>query len=196
MGYLDELSKIFGEGTFGDDDVIDAEAVTVGGDPLEIARQQLAGERTGYHEGPEGTFTTGGSRYGVGFAEAVAVVDPQTGLATVDINSNLRFSPENIKGARKLFRRLNQNFISPGLMVDDEGYMHFCPSEPANLLEGDDITEYLGKGFSTLHAHAHMVAQIEAGRAPWDVLQANLAEDDDDDDDHSDMLEALRRMMG
>ena len=194
MGYLDELSRIFGEGAFGDNDVVDSGAVCVDGDPLQIAREQLGGERTGYHEGPEGTFTAGGARYGVGYAEAVAVVDPATGLATVDINSGLRFSPQNVKGARKLFRRLNQGFIIPGLTVDDEGFMHFCPEEPVRLLEGDDLTEYLGKGFSTVHAHAHMVAQIEAGRAPWDVLQAN-AKDDDDDDEPLGALEALRRLM-
>lgn len=191
MSYLDDLSSIFGQNAASADDVIDANATVCGESPLDIARRQLADVKTGYFEEPEGTFRACGTRFGVGYAEATAVVDPETGLAQVDINTNLHLSSKNVKAARKLCRRLNQTFIIPGLMVDDEGYLRFRP-EPCNLLDGGDVSEQLGKGFSTIHAHADMVTQLEAGRAPWDVLRAAT---DDDDDEPEGMLAALRRMM-
>ena len=129
---------------------------------------------------------------GVTVFYAFNTISLQVDLADVDIDSNLRISPDNVKAARKLFRRLNQTFIIPGLVVED-GTMHFHPEEPCDLSE-DDVSEYLGKGFSTIHAHAHMVAQLEAGRSPWKVLHSN-DRDDDGDDEPGGMLEALRRMI-
>lgn len=194
MGYLDDLSSIFGHG--GEDgrplDPIAVDVVVEGETPLDIARRQLADTKTGYCENPEGTFRACGNRFGVGFSEATVTVDPETGAADIDIDSNLRLSPENVKAARKLCRRLNQSFIIPGLEIDDEGYLHFRPEEPCNLLDGDDLSEYLGKGFSTLHAKASMVSQLEAGRSAWDVLRSS---DEDDDDEPGGMLDALRRLM-
>lgn len=192
MSYLDDLSAIFGQSADGSADAVDVPAEVTGETPVETARRQLADGKTGYCEGPEGTFHGCGSRFGCGYAEATVTVDPATGLADVDIDSNLRISPDNVKAARKLFRRLNQTFIIPGLVVED-GTMHFHPEEPCDLSE-DDVSEYLGKGFSTIHAHAHMVAQLEAGRSPWKVLHSN-DRDDDGDDEPGGMLEALRRMI-
>ena len=195
MGYLDELSRLFADDRLADDpeDTLEVDALPLDRTPFGIAREQLDGERTGFHEGPDGTFRACGSRFGCGYAEAVVTVDPQTGHAAVDINSNLRLSPENVKGARKLVRRLNQSFIIPGLTVDDEGWLRFRPEEPARLLDGDDVSEHVGKGFSTIHAHAHMVAQLEAGRATWDVLKANQS---DDEEERDGLREALRRLVG
>lgn len=183
MGYLDDLGEIFGA-IDGDADAPapqEASSTTVLDEhPFDIARRQLATGRTSYYENPEGTFRACGSRFGCGYAEAVAVVDPQTGEATVDINANLRVSPSHIKGARKLFRKLNQGFIVAGLMVDDDGWVHFKAEDPAQLKEGGDVNDYLEKGFSTLHAHASMVAQLEAGREAWDIFAANRAADEDE----------------
>lgn len=199
MSYLDELSSIFGNPA---DDAIDTVVEVEGETPFEIARRQLAESRTGFHEGPEGTFRACGCRFGCGYAEACVVVDPQTGLADVDINGNVRVSPARLKDARKLCRSLNQAFILPGLMVDDDGWLHFHPERPCNLNEdeGDlNLAGYIGKGFSTIHAHAHAVAQLEAGRKAWDVMRS-LEKDDDDEDDERDaalggFFGSLRRMM-
>lgn len=170
MSYLDDLKALFDDDS--DDDVLDARAVEVDGDPLEIARRQLDDCRAGYCEWPEGTFHGCGSRHGCGYAEATAVVDPQTGLASVDIDTHLRVAPGNVKGMRKAFRRLNNDFIVPGLTVDDDGSIHFRPA-PCDLKAGDDLGEWLGKGFSTVHAHAHMAAQLDAGMSPFEVLEAH-----------------------
>lgn len=192
MSYLDDLSSIFGHG--GEDgrslDPIAVNAVVGDETPFDIARRQLADAKTGYYENPEGTFRACGSCFGIGFSESVVTVDPETGAADIDINSNLRLSSENVKAARKLCRRFNQSFIIPGLEIDDKGYLHFRPEEPCNLLDGDDLSEYLGKGFSTLHAKANMVSQLEAGRSAWDVLRSS-----NEDDKSGGMLDALRRLI-
>lgn len=194
MSYLDDLSSIFGHIASDDErETVDAAVVVEGETPLDIARRQLSETKTCYFEQPEGTFCACGSRFGVGFAEAVAVVDAETGLADIDINANLHLSPENLTAARKLCRRLNQTFIIPGLVVDDEGWLHFIPDEPCNLLDGDDLADFLGKGFSTVHGCSNLVSQLEAGRSAWDVLHS--FNEDDDDEQTGGMLDALRRLM-
>ena len=198
MSYLDELNALLNRIGTSDEspngDAVDAAVSVVGETPFEIARRQLANTRNGYREDPEGTFRGCGSRFGCGYAESCAVVDPQTGLVDVGIDANLHLSPEHVKGARKLFRRLNQSFIIPGLMVDDEGWVHFRPEKPCDLASGDDLDSYLGKGFATIHAHAHMVAQIEAGRAPWDVLRTG-EEDEEDEDEEEGVFARLSRLL-
>ena len=71
MGYLDELRSLFEQA--GDPDDTDPDGTVLATDvevlddgPLGMARSQLEGARTGYHEGPEGTFRACGSRYGCG----------------------------------------------------------------------------------------------------------------------------------
>lgn len=187
MSYEDEIGSIFGNGT------IEAET------PYQIARRQLNDSKNRYYnEGPEGTFRTCGLRFGCGFAEGVATVDPVSGLAEVDIDTNLHVSPDNVKNLRKLLRYLNRSLILEGLVVDDEGWVHFHP-EPADLLGGDDLDEWFGKGFSTIHEHAGIVAQIEAGRAPWNVKRAidrpSANNDSDGDGDGGSLLDTLRGLL-
>lgn len=197
MGYLDELRSLFeqtcdGGGIDPDGTVLATDVEVLDDGPLSMARSQLGNSRTGYHEGPEGTFRACGSRYGCGYAEAVAVVDPETGMASIDINSHLRVSPENRAGARKLFRRLNKTFIVPGLTVADDGCVHFVPDSPCSLMGGDDLEEWIGKGFSTLHANARLVADLEGGRSAWDIWESTKA----DDDGEPTMADRLRALMG
>lgn len=193
MSYLDELGHIFSGVENSRDEEGCAET------PLECARRQIDAVRTPYCEGPEGTFRTCGNRHGCGFAEAMAVVDPTTGLATVDIAMNQRISPELMKVTRKLFRRLNASFIVAGLMVDDEGWLHFRPEEPIDLAHGGDLADCLGKGLSTVHAYANVACQLEAGRDPWDILHADKEDDnsssDSSSDSSDDFLATLRRLM-
>lgn len=196
MSYLDDMSAIFDLDTDTANSAsscIDAPCVEVEGEtPLEAARRQLRdNDRAHFHESPEGTFRGCGSRHGVGYAEAIAVLDPQTGLADIDIDAHLRVAPEAVKGTRKLFRRLNQQFIVPGLAVDEDGSVHFRTERPCDPLK-DDLSEWLGKGFTTVHAHAYMVAQINAGMEPWDVLQASENADKERAGGLEGLLEALR----
>lgn len=161
--YLDEIGFPWddGDGDGGEEEAPD-------GTPLGVARSQCADSRVWFSEGPEGTFKAIGTRMGAGYAEAAAVVDPLTGNFTIDINSNLRLSPENIPAARKLFRRENESFIVSGLCVDDEGWVRFTP-EPGNVLDGDDMADFVGKGLHTLHDYAWYVAALEAGRPAWEL---------------------------
>ena len=188
MSYFDELGRIFSDVENGRGEEGCAET------PLECARRQIDAVRTPYCEGPEGTFRTCGNRHGCGFAEAVAVVDPVTGLATVDITMNQRVAPELVKMTRKLFRRLNASFIVAGLTVDDEGWLHFRPEEPVDLAHGD-LADCLGKGLSTVHAYASVACQLEAGRDPWDILRADKEDDDSSSESSDDLLATLRRLM-
>jgi hypothetical protein len=171
MGYLDELNALLnGDDTpSGDADWSDA----ADGDYVETARRQLDNGTTSFWEEPAGTFHACGARYGCGYAEALVVVDPQTGHATVDIDSNLPISPENQPAARKIFRRLNREFIVAGLEVGANGTMHFVAQDGCDLAKGEDVDSFAGKGFYTVHSHAHMVAQLEAGRDPLLVLHSN-----------------------
>lgn len=197
MGYLDELRSLFEQagdpdGTDPDGTVLATDVEVLDDGPLGMARSQLEGARTGYHEGPEGTFRACGSRYGCGYAEAVAVVDPQTGKASIDINSHLRVSPENRAGARKLFRRLNKTFIVPGLTLGKDDCVHFVPDVACDLKKGDDLEEWLGKGFSTIHANARLVAELEGGRPAWDIWESTRSEDDAEPS----MADRLRALLG
>lgn len=207
MSYLDDFNDIFSS----PDTDEGGQAQTCGGETaLDIARRQFDADRRAFTEVPEGTFRTCGNRHGCGYAETTVTVDPATGLAYVDVNANLRLSPENVKPARKLFRRLNAGFIVPGLAVDDDGWVHFRPETPCDLMAGDDVVDVVSKGFSTIHAHANMVAQLEAGRAAWDVLHDDEEEDrkaarrtagedsptDEEGEGEGGMLDALRRLIG
>ena len=189
MSYFDELGRIFSdvENGRGEEGCADT--------PLECARRQIDAVRTPYCEGPEGTFRTCGNRHGCGFAEAVAVVDPVTGLATVDITMNQRVTPELMMVTRKLFRRLNASFIVAGLMVDEEGWLHFRPEEPVDLAHGGDLADCLGKGLSTVHAYASVACQLAAGRDPWDILRADKEDDDSSSEPSDDFLATLRRLI-
>ena len=183
MGYLDELRALFEQGhddECGEDgcEVLRPTVDVLGDAPFDIARAQLTEGTTGYHEGPEGTFRACGAHYGCGYAEACVVVDPETGVADVDINSHLAIPRERRGGARKLFRKLNKTFILPGLTVGDDGCMHFVPQAPCNLRSGDDLAEWLGKGFTTVHRNARLVTELQAGRSGWDVWRAMREEDE------------------
>ena len=189
MSYLDELGRIFSDVENGRGEETCAET------PLECAHRQIDAVRTPYCEGPEGTFRACGNRHGCGFAEAVAVVDPVTGLASVDIAMNQHVAPELVKVTRKLFRRLNASFIVAGLTVDDEGWLHFRPEQPVDLTHDGDLADCLGKGLSTVHAYASIVCQLEAGRDPWDILRADNEGDDSSSDSSDSFLATLRRLM-
>lgn len=177
MGYLDELRAQF-ERNFevGGDEEMDCfePAFTglsvFGNDAIGRARSQLHGTRCGFHEEPEGTFKACGNRYGCGYAEATVVVDPETGETSVDINSHLPIPPERHSDARRLFRMMNSTFILPGLVVGDDGCMHFSPEDRCNV-NTDDIEEWVGKGFATIHGNAHLVAQLQAGRPAWEIYK-------------------------
>lgn len=209
MSYLDDLSDIFSDRNAGPD----GQAETCGGETaLDAARRQFDASSRYFFEGPEGTFRACGNRHGCGYAQVVVTVDPATGLAHVDVDANLHLDPDKVKPARKLFRRLNAGFIVPGLMVDDEGWVHFRPEQDFDVLGDDDLVDIVSKGLSTIHAHANMVAQLQAGRAAWDVLQADEEQDrkaaarrrfEEADEDESDspagdegMLDALRHLIG
>ena len=43
--------------------------------------------------------------------------------------------------------------------------VHFVPDVACDLKKGDDLEEWLGKGFSTIHANARLVAELEGGTA-------------------------------
>ena len=168
MDYLDKLIDLLVPDTDTDlDSGLDDTVLPA--DPLELARYQLAAARTNFWEGPTGTFRGCGNRFGCGYAEATATVDPETGCASACIHTNLRVTPQNIEAARRLCRRLNQAFVIPGLAIDDSGELVFATARPYPLITMD-ITELLGKGFSTVHGNAHIVAQIEAGVPAWDIL--------------------------
>ncbi len=172
MNYLDELKGLFECIESGDT----AERGTTGETPIQIARRQLDATHPRYHEEKEGVFRICGNRHGAGFAEGVIVVDEAAGTAALDVNANQRLRPQDIPAARKLFRRLNATFIVPGLMVDDEGWIHFHPKD-LDLLAGDDLADCMGKALSTVHAHASIPMQLAAGRNAWDILKT--LEDDD-----------------
>lgn len=147
----------------------DVDATIAPEDPIELARYQLASTRSNFWEGPTGVFHGCGNRFGCGYAEATATVDPHTGYADLRIATHLYVAPEHRDTARKLCRRLNQDFVIPGLAIEDDGQLVFATERP-HLLLNTELDELLGKGFSTVHRHAHMVAQINAGVAPWNIL--------------------------
>ncbi len=173
MSYLDELSRIFADVERGAD--TDTGSAT-GETPIQIARRQLDAAHPRYYEESEGVFRICGNRHGCGFAEGVIVVDDATGMATLDVNSNQRLRPQDIPAARKLFRRLNSTFIVPGLMVDDEGWIHFHPRD-LDLNAGHDLADCMGKAISTIHAHAAIPAHFAAGRSAWEILKSFEDED-------------------
>lgn len=180
--YLDDISKILGLG-----DEEDTEEAP-DGTALGTARSQCADSRLWFSEGPEGTFKAIGTRLGVGYAEAVAVVDPLTGDFNLDIQSNLKLSPENVKAARKLFRRENETLIVDGLEVDDEGWVHFKPGR-GNVLDGDDLADWTAKGLHTLHDYAWYVAALEAGQPAWE-----LCAEKEEPSSRSDFMSRLARL--
>ena len=169
MGYLDDLSSLFSRS--GIDDDIEADAVVVDDSPLGKARSQFEDARPCYHEGPEGTFRASGSVAWCGYAEACVTVDPESGLASVDVDAGLRLSPDKIPAARKLFHAVNQTLNVAGLCVDEQGYVHFRPEVPCDLNAGGDVADWVDKGFSTIRANAEAIVQLEAGVPVWEVAR-------------------------
>lgn len=164
MDYLDKLIDILGLSDDECDDDFDTDLLPT--DPLDRARHQLAAARTNFWEGPTGTFHACGNLFGCGYAEATVVVDPETNQVNLHIDSNLKVDSAHIASTRKLCRRLNQAFVIPGLSVEDDGQLIFAAIRPCDV----DLDDLVKKGFCTIHRHAHMVAQINAGVAVWDVL--------------------------
>lgn len=173
MSYLDELHGLFRDIEKDGDAGCSS---TTGETPIQIARRQLDAAHPRYFEEREGVFRICGNRHGCGFAEGVIVVDDTTGMATLDVNANQRLRPQDIPAARKLFRRLNSTFIVAGLMVDDEGWIHFHPRD-LDLNAGCDLADCMGKALSTVHAHAAIPAHFAAGRSAWEILKSFEDED-------------------
>ena len=180
--YTFEIDNLFGAGgpvSHEADIVLNAQT------PRDIARRQLDAERAYYSEDPCGTFHACGSRFGCGFAELTVTVDDASGLACVDVDTGLRVSPDKVRPLRKVFRRMNDSFIVPGLEADDDGRVHFRP-EPVDLLDDGDLADDVGKAFSTVHGKASAILELEAGRPAWDVMRADKYEDGDDEGDACD----------
>ena len=173
MSYLDELADLFRDIEMGGGE---GRGTVTGETPIQAARRQLDAAHPRYHEEKEGVFRICGNRHGCGFAEGVIVVDEATGMATLDVNANQRLRLQDIPAARKLFRRLNSTFIVPGLMVDDEGWIHFHPRD-LDLNAGNDLADCMGKALSTIHAHANVAVQFAAGRSAWEILKTLEADD-------------------
>lgn len=201
-GYAFEIDDLFGSNVPPE---YPNEASTISLErPLDIARRQLGAERAYYSEGPDGTFHSCGNRFGCGFAEVTVTVEGA--FANVDVDSGLRVSADKVRPLRKVFRRMNDTFIVPGLEVDDDGCVHFRP-EPVDLLDDGDVADVVGKGFSSIHEKASAIIEIEAGRPAWDVLRADKYEDDDEEDEDDDcgtdgeeapsgLADTLRRLFG
>ena len=137
--------------------------------PLDIARQQLSDSRLHFCEGPEGTFRSNGVFSGCGYAEIICVVNPQTGIAGVDINAHLRTDPKQRKTTARLLDWLNERFIVPGLELDDMCIVHYHPAN-VDLNAGGDLDDYIGKGLSTVHAEAWKFTALAAGADPWTLI--------------------------
>ena len=120
-------------------------------------------------EGPEGTFKTCGVFQGCGFAEVICVVNPETGIAGVDINAHLRTDPMQRKYTERLLAFLNESFIVPGLELDDMCIVHYHPAN-VDLYNGGDLDDYIGKGLSTGHAEAWKFSALAAGADPWTLI--------------------------
>lgn len=196
MSYLDELNDILnaaGAHEQGQDG-----AHVVSDNPLTVARGQLESSRHKYWEGPEGTFHMSGVYFGCGFADATATYDEQTGTFSLVVNTHLHIDPQNASAARKVFRRLNADFILEGLQLGEDGTMLFVAKRPCDVAAGDDLDEFFGKALSTVHGNASIPVQFAAGRGPLDILHADDEEEDGSDErdgDDDDTLSMLHRLF-
>lgn len=189
MSLSDEFERLFSRAAASDGGVQEDEAAPAGdpapdpaegvpdeaqassGDMIDLVRKQLEEyTRAWFYEEPEGVFNSCGVRFGVGFAEPRIIVDPQTGLVDIEIDTHLVARPEQLKYVRKILRHYNSEMQVTGYVVEDDGRVWFRTSTPVDVRAGGNIGEAYGKSMSSVHAHANIFLQLAAGVDPWDVL--------------------------
>lgn len=168
MSYLDELSALFGD----DIDTNEGSETIPARTTLETVREQLEESSLFFVEGPEGHFVSNGGRRGCGFATVEVDVDEQAGTCTFDINTHLRVAPENARPVRRLMCITNSILIQTGLVLSDDGIVHFTPEEPIDVRGGDDIAVAVARGFITVHDNAWKFTAIAAGTPAWEFAEA------------------------
>lgn len=168
MSYLDDLKTLFG------DDAPESQ----GGAPdatiparttLETARSQLEESQMSFVEHPDGRFTANGERRGCGYAAIEITVDEEAGTCLFDIDTGLRVKPENARPVRRMMRMLNSSLIQTGLVLADDGVVHFAPEDPIDVRGGDNIALAVGRGLSTIHGEAWRFTSIAAGVPAWEL---------------------------
>lgn len=154
---------------------------------VSTVREQLdaARHRTYLDVNGDGTlYTTSGTGAGIGYAKIQLEVLPENRVK-VKIETGQKVAAENEPALRKLFYHYNDDFLIPGLAVED-GRVIFesAPLDPVNgPFDADSI---VGKAMTTVHAYAGVSLALEAGVAGWKLLGYNDDDNDDGDVDDGD----------
>ena len=188
-----DFLSMFGGNGLDDDAPRDAKAAV---------RASLEGDRRRYYVDVSGDgthYVCSGIRSGAGFSRCDVTLDGE-GLVTVRANSVL--VPENyIRDVGRLARVWNKRFIIDGFTIEDDRLMFV--TDPFDPLDSKyECADVVGKALSTIHHFAGVVLALDAGVAPWDVLdlfdKKNDGPSDDDDSapsEEEDPLAALIRMV-
>lgn len=169
MSYLDDLSALFGDDAPDQSGEGGRGATIPARTTLETVRAQLEESSLRVVEHPDGRFTGNGERRGCGYATIEITVDEEAGTCTFDIATNLRVNPKNARATARMLRMINSTLIQTGLVLADDGTVHFVPDAPLDIRGGEDVALAVGRGLSTVHSEAWRIAGIEAGVPAWEL---------------------------